>query len=95
MFKTRFSRYEKLIAYLQKHWMCPQWRFLWLKAGRHHIGHACLETSNVAETFFRTFKVDVLKGKQPSDIYDFFKMLYGVPDEEASQTMSYLHTMYI
>ena len=94
-FKTRFAAYPKTLAYLEKNWLHPQWRCLWTKSGRYNVGHSCVETSNIAETFFRVFKVDVLGGKQPTDIVDFVKLLYGVPLEPETQTQCYLFTMYL
>ena len=89
------TRYPKFVKYMADEWMCPKWRGLWTKSGRYSIGHFMIETSNIAEVFFKVFKNDVLHKKMPTDLVDFFRLLYGLPLDSKSQVNCYLHTMLL
>ena len=95
-FKKTFNpRFPLFVEYMDKEWMSDKWRFLWTKAGRNDIARYLIDTSNGAETSFKTEKHDLLHGKRPTDLVTFIELMYGSPLNALSQSRSYLNKMYI
>ena len=95
-FRTQFNdRFPAFVTYMDSEWMSPKWRDLWTKAGRYHVAHFMTDTSNIAETFFRTFKHDILRSKMPTDLVEFLNTLFGSPLDSESQSRCYLQKMYL